>query len=291
MAANNPVPDLKAVPPAAENQQPPTQANDQTAKKPEKVKPKRALPTPRISLSSQLDILRGYAHASGTEGKAVKQNELAAVVNMHPNTITMANPFFLDIGLILRGEGWGYLPAPEVVSYTNAFDWNTDTAGLKLAPVIANSWFAKELMPKLSMRPMDEADAITDLGTAVGVGKDFAPHIRVLLDYMEVSGLIQRDNGRISKKNTPTASANTASTEKPAQSTESTETQSAQGSRSSVSTSFSQPALGVVRFNVSVNVDMAEFAGWKADRIQAFFAGIAQVLAAKGAIEQEASSE
>jgi hypothetical protein len=43
----------------------------------------------------------------------------------------------------------------------------------------------------------------------------------------------------------------------------------------------------VLRFNVDVSVDMKEFATWKPDRISAFWAGIAQVLAAKAAVEQE----
>ena len=43
---------------------------------------------------------------------------------------------------------------------------------------------------------------------------------------------------------------------------------------------------GTIQFHVSVRVDMTEFAGWKADRITAFFGGIAQVLAAKGDLEK-----
>ena len=45
-----------------------------------------------------------------------------------------------------------------------------------------------------------------------------------------------------------------------------------------------------MQFNVSVKVNMQEFAGWQAERVTAFFNGIAQVLAAKGALEKEASS-
>ena len=56
-------------------------------------------------------------------------------------------------------------------------------------------------------------------------------------------------------------------------------------------TTFSQPTEGTVQFHVSVKVDMAEFAGWEPARITSFFGGIAQVLAAKGAIEKEASPE
>lgn len=50
---------------------------------------------------------------------------------------------------------------------------------------------------------------------------------------------------------------------------------------------FPSPTEGVVQFHVSVKVDMKEFAGWEADRITAFFNGIAQVLAAKSAIEKD----
>jgi hypothetical protein len=39
-----------------------------------------------------------------------------------------------------------------------------------------------------------------------------------------------------------------------------------------------------------VKVNAQDFAGWSPDRITAFFGGIAQVLAAKGALEREASS-
>ena len=45
-----------------------------------------------------------------------------------------------------------------------------------------------------------------------------------------------------------------------------------------------------MQFHVSVRVDMKEFSGWQPDRIAAFFGGIAQVLAAKGTVEKEASS-
>ena len=49
-------------------------------------------------------------------------------------------------------------------------------------------------------------------------------------------------------------------------------------------------AEGAMRFNVSFTVDMAEMANWRADRIAAFFAGIAQVLAAKAEVEKTAGT-
>jgi hypothetical protein len=57
--------------------------------------------------------------------------------------------------------------------------------------------------------------------------------------------------------------------------------------RVSSALSVAAPTNGVVQFHVSVRVDMAEFAGWEAERISAFFAGIAQVLAAKGSSKED----
>ena len=44
---------------------------------------------------------------------------------------------------------------------------------------------------------------------------------------------------------------------------------------------------GAVSFQVGIQVDMQELRGWEADRIAAFFSGIAQVLAAKGGLERD----
>jgi hypothetical protein len=40
-------------------------------------------------------------------------------------------------------------------------------------------------------------------------------------------------------------------------------------------------SAGAMNFDISINVSMAEMRDWTPDRITAFFAGIAQVLAAK----------
>jgi len=48
---------------------------------------------------------------------------------------------------------------------------------------------------------------------------------------------------------------------------------------------------GVVQFVVNVRVEMSEMRNWRPERIAAFFAGIAQVLAAKGSVEQEATDQ
>jgi hypothetical protein len=204
-------------------------------------------------------------------------------MKMHANTVTLANPFLSDIGLIQRGEG-GYVPTSDAIAYAGAYDWNPEKAAHKLAPTIEATWFCKALMPKLRMRSMEEKDAISELASEAKAGTDYESQLRMLLEYMEVTGLILRENGRVSKR-----TATLSDAEKPPASSE--PEPASQSGKSTLFTSFSQPTEGVVRFNVSVKVDMGEFAGWKPERIAAFFSGIAQVLAAKGNLEQDASSD
>lgn len=56
-----------------------------------------------------------------------------------------------------------------------------------------------------------------------------------------------------------------------------------------LATAFTQQREGVVALNVSIRVDMEELSTMSADRITAFFAGLAQVIAAKSDVETKAS--
>ncbi len=259
-------------------------AKDGQSDKKQQNKPKKVLPTSRISVVKQLDILRGYVHASGQQGKGVKLNELASIMKMHPNTVTLANPFFSDIALIQRGEG-GYVPSTEAIAYTGAYDWNPEIAAHKLRTTIEATWFAELLLPKLRMRTMGEDEAIEELASESAAGKEYRAQLRMLLEWMEVSGLVIRENGRVTRRNAPVDADIPAEKSSNGES----ETIGQPSGKPGVFTTFgSQPTEGMVRFNVSVRIDMAEFAGWKPERIASFFAGIAQVLAAKGNLEQDA---
>ena len=246
---------------------------ENSSQKSKKVKPLKPLPTDRLVFPKQMDCLRGYAAKSGPEGKPVKLADVAEIVKMHQNTVTLVNPFFYAIGLIQRGESGGYIPAPEVVNYARAYDHAPQTAGHKLAPIISASWFAQELMPKLAFRSMDEQEALGDLIGLAAVGSK--PQLRMLLDYMETAGLIQRDGTRIMKAVSQPASG----TQKEPPPPKGTADQ--KDGRSFQSLQEGDKPGGSIGFHVDIQIEMAEISSWKPDRITAFFSGLAQVLAAK----------
>ena len=204
---------------------------------------------------------------------------------MHASTISLANPFFGSIGLLQRGEG-GYTPSAEVVAFNRQYEWNKETAANKLAPAIQESWFAKALMPRLSFGQLESEAALEVLVDECSAAPEYKTQLKLLLDYMEAAGLIQKEGNQIRRARA--APSNPDAPEEHSAMKPEPVRDHPQG-RTAVSTTFSQPTQGIVNFHVDVKVDMAEFSDWPADRISAFFAGIAQVLAAKAKIEKGAT--
>src|SRR5437660_1062508 len=108
---------------------------------------------------------------------------------------------------------------------------------------------------------------------------------------MQAAGLVRRDGEQIRlARSTPETSSQTPTAESPRSDIPAGTTEAHPKAR--VLTAFSRETEGAVNFNVSVRVNMQEFFwGWHADRISAFFAGIAKVLAAKAGIEESEATE
>lgn len=233
------------------------------AVKPTNTEPRRRkiLPTIRIAPQKQFDLLRAWAAASGPGKKAVQLADAAEIVKMAVNTITLANPFFCDVGLLLRQDG-GFVPSEEVVLFSRSFEWNPETAPHKLAPLFSGAWFGQALMPKLNFGSLPKDEAIQTLAEAAEAPPEYEAQLTLLLDYMERAGLIQRDGDTI-KKGTVVPSV---TTERSSAAPNSSEPIREPPPRTTVATTFTTaPTEGVVQFHVSVKVDMKEFAGWPSD--------------------------
>lgn len=237
----------------------------------------KSLATERIRLDRQMQILRAFAALSGSMAKAVSIAEVAEMTGMKASTIGIAIPFFVSVQFIQKGDN-GYSPSAELVNMLRAHDWNAETAPHKLGPALRRTWFAEELLPKIAFGPLPEGQAIQKLAELSGAGPEHESQLRMLIEYLAVARLVERDGGVLKKvaqsdaEETPEAAVETSSPQK-------------EQPRSKVSTVFSQSPSGSVEFNISVHVDMSQMATWQADRIAKFFAGLAQVLAAKADVE------
>lgn len=254
-----------------------------------KDRPSRALPTNRVAFQKQLDILRAFGASSDPPGQPVRNVDVSKLVKLNQTTVGLITPFFVEIGLLQRTVD-GLIPVPEVVEFNQAFKWSPETASNRLAPVISKTWFANALMVKLRFSAMSESDAIQELALASSAGPAYRSQVDTLLDYLHVAGVVVRENGQVRQGRTTGGASQTGNGASGSPVPGEHRPESETHRQVPVATSFVHSSAGVVQFNISVKVDMSEFAGWQPDRISAFFAGVAQVLAAKGSLEEESST-
>jgi hypothetical protein len=240
--------------------------------KPPKQEPTRRLPTYRIKFEKQLEAIRVY-------GKDVGE-----MVGIHENTISLMVGFLVENGFLER-NGIATIATKPVIDFALAHSWSPEAAPRKLAPIIRASWFGKLLSEKLAFRSMTESDAIADLAGAISAEPEYKPQIAMLIDYAVASGLVRRDGNQLLLGDEAAAPETMAPRQNKSAFSEPREEAPPPRSSTNVATSF-LTTEGAVQFHVSIRVSMQEMAGWTPDRIGAFFAGLAQVLAAKKGTEE-----
>jgi hypothetical protein len=251
-----------------------------------KQEPTKRLPTTRIKFSKQLDIIRAYGIKSQNGTRPASYKDAAEVTNIHSNTVALMVGFLVENGFLDR-SGNETVPTKPVIDFAQAHSWSSETAPRKLAPIVRNAWFGKLLLDRLAFRSMVEDDAIADLAGAISAEPEYKPQIGTLIDYAVAAGLVRRDGNQLSLGEE--AAAPEAMPRRQDRTTQSSEQRDDQPPTSrpsaNVATSF-MTTEGAVQFHVSIRVTMQEMAGWSPDRIGAFFAGLAKVLAAKKGTEE-----
>lgn len=240
--------------------------------KPARSDPQEVLPTDRVAFDKQLQFLLAYAAASEKGAKGVSNEAVANLVRMKASTVSLANAFFVKCGFLTRSAR-EYLPSKEVLEYHLAVGWNDPNAAHKLAPLVTRTWFAQTLRPKLEMRPVEESEAIGDLAQRAVVTRVYGPQLKTLLDYMETAGIVRREGSLLTLNRTIDQPVNDKRAPDSVDTPPSTMTCAPLSGLSG--------GRGAIQFSVNIDVDMAEIAKWRPDRITAFFGGLAAVVAAK----------
>ena len=163
---------------------------------PEKRKLSKQLPTDRIKFDKQVAIIRAFAATSGPTRRAVSNKEVAPLVNVTDATLSLNNPFLIDVGLIERTEA-GFIPSPETCEYKRAYDLGEAQPEHRLGGLLRRSWFFENLRPKLDFGAVQEDRAVTDLGVVAGAGKSDLSRVRMLIEYLVLAGVVRRDESGV----------------------------------------------------------------------------------------------
>ena len=156
----------------------------------------KALPTDRATVLKQLGILRATTAASGPERKPVSNDDVSKIASLHPGTISVCNPFFLESGLLTRVKLQN-VPCEEAFAYADRHRWDGEKAAIKLAPVIRKTWFCTALLPKLAFRPLSVDEAVAFLAEEAGAAPEYKDQLAMLVEYLRISGIVSVDGGMV----------------------------------------------------------------------------------------------
>jgi hypothetical protein len=184
---------------ASNESEPTAEQIESAASKSTKAKPIKVLPTERVGFDKQLAILRGYAAASGVEKKPVSNSDVGSIVGIHVGSVSNCNPFFADVGLLVRESGV-YRPAEAVFEYAASFEWDSEGASTKLGGILGATWFGMALLPRLNFRSMSKDDAIKVLGEEAKASPEYRAQLELLLDYLSASGVVLLEGNTVSKR-------------------------------------------------------------------------------------------
>lgn len=160
-------------------------------------KPSKVLPTNRIGVPKQFELLRAFGALYTANNRPVRQQEVAEMVSLHTDTSRLANPFFLDTSLLQRTEA-GLIPNADVLAFHRASQWNPEGAEQKLQPTLREAWFGKALLTRLSFAgALEDSAVVTLLAEQATASPEHRPQLQVLLGFLEAVGLITRDGNVI----------------------------------------------------------------------------------------------
>ncbi|MBI5363121.1 MAG: hypothetical protein HZA53_08075 [Planctomycetes bacterium] len=157
---------------------------------------KKPLPTDRITVPKQFEIVRAFAAVSGSERRPTTNRQAANLVKITPETLSLANPFLVEIGFLEKCET-GIVPSAEALAFKTAVDIQDEHPEYRLAPLVRKAWFFEVIRPKLEFQSVVEAAIVADLAVFVNAEKSDLARIRQLLDYLSITGVVTRENGSL----------------------------------------------------------------------------------------------
>ena len=144
-------------------------------------------------MPKQFDVIRAFAISSEAESRAVTSEEAGKIIGMAATTVNVALAFLSDSNILIRTEAGKYVPSEAAKAFQKAYEWKPETAGLKLAPLMEETWYGKCLLPKLKMRAWTKDEAIFTLADASNAAIEYRPNVAMILQFLTIAGLVRFD--------------------------------------------------------------------------------------------------
>jgi hypothetical protein len=263
----------------------PTDGGDSgdTARQQSRQHAKKALPTDRIKMERQYEILATIGRLSGPRN-SIDAESLARAVggSIAPTTVMLSNRYFAAAGWITIPAKGQYAATDALGEYTRRLATDTpDRAALELHDPARRSWFWQVLEPLFTDGKARVSDAETMLMRAAEASSGHLPMIRNLITWLEHIGMITVDDQFIAVKDSAAVTASNADREQVPERTEVPAETGAESKEPTAQAGERSPAP-VIALSFEVKITVDDLARLSADQITALFAAVGTVAAVKG---------
>jgi hypothetical protein len=254
-----------------------------TSRQQARQRPSKAIPTDRIKVDRQYEVLQALGRLSGPRKETVNADRLArAVGDIVPTTVILSNRFFEAAGWITTPAKGLYAATDALMKYTQLLAVNEpDRAAETLRGPARESWFWSTLEPHFANGKIRRNEAELMLMTEAVATDSHLPMIRNLLAWLEHIGLITVDDQFIAAKDETSAQASDAAPTVTPDGPERAADTRTEGTKPTAQAGERSPAP-VISLSFEVKITVDDLARLSADQITALFAAVGTVAAVKG---------
>lgn len=167
-------------------------------RRPQRIKPMRPVPSERLGMDTHLTVIKAGVLASRAGAEAVSTERIEQSPEVRKQAASLIMGFLVDFG-VFQKEGRNYRPTDIGVGFVRLFQLDENRAKAVLRPLVEKTWWGQSTKTLLEFTPsLAEDSLVKELMIESGVfdsKKERA--IRVLVDWMDYTGYIERREGTI----------------------------------------------------------------------------------------------
>lgn len=167
-------------------------------KKEKKTNNQEELPSSRLSIEKQLEVLKTFAVIHQTKGTGSNYKNIASQVGVNATAVSDCLKFWSGNGL-LEGSRGTYTPSNSLIEFNQRIQWGDENSALQiLRDTLQNSWFITELKIKFQVKNNISQDELKQmLGLASKISKKDTATMTALnnlIELLEKIKVIKKDD-------------------------------------------------------------------------------------------------
>lgn len=155
----------------------------------------RPLPVGKLSVDSQILVLRSYVAYYEREQRSASYKDIAAVSQINETNVSSCKGFWESVGLLIQEDGKSR-PSPAAIEFHRRYSSDIDGAWQVFRSAIKDCWFVKQLAMSMQLNPVQtEKDIIAQLVQATGASKPdkkVEDSVRKLVDILKTCRFLEK---------------------------------------------------------------------------------------------------